>query len=136
MMLASSAQFAPAPSTISRTCGQMVEAKDTLLLKGTVPTVGVTIGRSSLSHARASLYEEEEGAEVLTSVLVEFVKTSIPRRRATCGRFSMAECLAKVSQGGKVVISSKALPKCRQEDDDPEEEEEEKEEEEEEEEEN
>jgi hypothetical protein len=106
----------------------MVEAKDTLLLKGTVRTVGVTMGRSSLSHARASWYEEEEGAEVLTLVLAEFVKISIPRSRATCGRFSIAECLAKVSQGGKVVISSKALPKCRQEDDDAEEGEEEEEE--------
>jgi len=90
----------------------MVEAKDTLLVEGTVRTVGVTMGRSSSSQARASWYEEDKGAGVM---IAEFVKTSIPHSRATCGRFSMVECLAKVIQRGKGVNSSNALPNCRQE---------------------
>jgi len=111
-MLASSAQFAAAPSTISRTCGLVVDAKDALLLMGTIRTVGVTMGRSSLSQARASWYGEEEGAEVVGPVMAElFVKTSTARNRATSGRFSMAECLASATHGGKAVTSSRALPK-------------------------
>jgi hypothetical protein len=95
----------------------VVDAKDVLLLMGTVRTVGVTMGRSSLSQVRASWYEEEEGAEV--AVVAElFVNTSTARSLATSGRFSMAECLASVTHGGKAVTSRRALPKCRQEDDD------------------